>query len=151
MTPTQEQINRMKTVTGGIHVGTGLQDWLIGIAPNSLARTENWRPAGVDVTEHNINGVHVWDVWRQMLDDYLRAVAFRTTTSLEVDTTSAGNPHRTHVTATAEVDPVTISNRAPSGTVDFYAGAKYLGSGAVGGGRRLTPTPRHGNTCAGSA
>ncbi|MGC4789604.1 Ig-like domain-containing protein [Micromonospora sp. DT178] len=66
-----------------------------------------------------------------MLDDHLRTVAFRTTTSLEVDTTSAGSSHRTHVTATAEVDPVTVSNRAPSGTVDFYAGAKYLGSAPV--------------------
>ncbi|WP_285790062.1 alpha/beta hydrolase-fold protein [Micromonospora sp. NBRC 101691] len=132
VTPTQEQIDRMKAVTGGIHVGTGLQDWLANIAPNSLARTENWRAAGIDVTEHNVDGVHVWDIWRQMLNDYLRTVAFRTTTtSLEVDTTSAGNSHRTRVTATAEVDPVTTSDRAATGKVDFYTGDKYLGSAPV--------------------
>ncbi|MEV6813257.1 alpha/beta hydrolase-fold protein [Micromonospora sp. NPDC051296] len=132
VTPTQEQVDRMRAVTGGIHVGTGLQDWLANIAPNSVARTENWRAAGVDVTEYNIDGVHVWDVWRQMLNHYVRNVAFRTTTtSLDVDTAQAGNSHRTRINATAEVGSVTVGERAPSGKVDFYSGDKYLGSAPI--------------------
>ncbi|MEU5551222.1 alpha/beta hydrolase-fold protein [Micromonospora sp. NPDC047793] len=130
--PSAEQVARMKAVSGGIHVGTGLQDWLINIAPDSVARTENWRAAGVEVTEFNIDGVHVWDVWRQMLNDYLRTVAFRSTTvDLDVESIRAGNSHRYRVIATAEVASVTTSDRKPSGKVDFYAGDKRLGSATV--------------------
>ncbi|MER7167945.1 alpha/beta hydrolase-fold protein [Micromonospora sp. NPDC000207] len=129
VTATPAQIERMKQVSGGIHVGTGLQDWLINIAPNSVQRTENWRAAGVEVTEYNFDGVHVWDVWRQMLNDYLRTVAFRsTTTSVDAETIRAGNSHRYRIVASAEVASVTTSTASPTGKVDFYSGDRHLGS-----------------------
>lgn len=74
--PTDEQVDRMKTVEGGIHIGTGLQDHLSDIAELSQERADNLRAAGIELTEYNIDGTHVWDVWRQMLDHYLRNVAF---------------------------------------------------------------------------
>ncbi|MEO3926862.1 alpha/beta hydrolase-fold protein [Micromonosporaceae bacterium B7E4] len=129
---TQAQTDRMKAVAGGIHIGTGLQDRLGNIAQNSLLRVAALRAAGVEVVEYNVNGVHTWDVWRQMLDNYLRNVAFRTTTtSLEVETAQVGGSARVKVTATAMVGSVTSGGVSPSGAVDFYVGDLHVGSAPV--------------------
>jgi enterochelin esterase-like enzyme len=129
---TQAQIDRLKAVPGGIHIGTGLQDRLGNIAQNSLARVAALKAAGVAIHEFNVNGVHVWDVWRQMLNNYLRTVAFRaTTTSLDIVTAPVGNSQNVKLTATARVDTVTNGVAVPSGKVDFYAGENLLGSAKV--------------------
>lgn len=72
----QEQIDRMKAVTGGIMIGTGLQDHLGDIAENSQRNAAELRAAGVDVHEYNVPGVHTWHVWRPLLNHYLRELAF---------------------------------------------------------------------------
>ncbi len=121
--PTAEQVTRMQAIRGGIQMGTGEQDWLSNIAPNSLARVDAIQAAGIPVTEYNVPGIHSWDVWRQQLDFYLRTFVFRTT---ETSVTVVGTGNRTQVTAT--VAPVSTSAKAPSGKVQFYAGDRLLGS-----------------------
>jgi enterochelin esterase-like enzyme len=128
----QAQIDRMKAVTGGIHIGTGLQDRLGNIAVTQLARIAELKAAGVEIDDYHVNGSHTWHVWRPLLNYYLRNLAFRTTsTELEVQTAPAGASHIVRVTATATVDTVTTSVVAPSGKVEFYAGEHYLGSAPV--------------------
>lgn len=130
--PAAEQVDRMRGLPG-IHMGTGLQDHQSDIAVRSQARVALLEGLGVDVAEHNVDGTHVWDVWRQLLNDYLKTVAFRTTTTeLDVDTSAAGVSGGTRVTATADVSAVSTSIKAPSGRVAFYAGDDYLGSARVG-------------------
>ncbi|GIG90571.1 alpha/beta hydrolase-fold protein [Plantactinospora endophytica] len=143
---TQAQVDRMKAVPGGIHIGTGLQDRLGNIAQNSLLRVAALRAAGVEVAEHNVDGVHTWDVWRQMLDDYLRQVAFRaTTTGLSVQTVPVGSSSGVRLTATATVGSVTTGGARPAGEVDFYVGDLHLGSAPVRNGvARLHKTVRGG-------
>jgi enterochelin esterase-like enzyme len=128
----QEQIDRMKDVAGGIMIGTGLQDRLGNIAENSQRNAAALKAAGVDVDEYNVPGVHTWHVWRPLLNHYLRELAFRATaTELDIDTEPAGRSGEVRLTAVATVDPVTTSVTAPSGKVDFYAGDQYLGSAPV--------------------
>ncbi|MFI7079674.1 alpha/beta hydrolase-fold protein [Micromonospora sp. NPDC049903] len=128
----QAQIDRMKAIPGGIYIGTGLQDRLGNIAQNSVARAAALRAAGVELTEHNVEGVHTWHAWRPLLNYYLRNVAFRTTdTGLDVATEPAGRSGNVKVTATATVDAVTANATTPGGKVDFYVGETYLGSAPV--------------------
>ncbi|NEE01883.1 alpha/beta hydrolase-fold protein [Phytoactinopolyspora halotolerans] len=125
----EAQIDRMKAVTGGIMIGTGLQDHLGNIAENSQLNAAALKAAGVDIDEHNVPGTHTWHVWRPLLNHYLRELAFSTTsTSLELDVTPAGHADRVTVTATATVDAVTTSITAPTGKVDFFAGDRHLRS-----------------------
>jgi enterochelin esterase-like enzyme len=127
---TQEQIDRLKTVPGGIFFGTGLQD---GTSAQSLhTRAEALRAAGVEITEYYIDGMHTWHVWRPMLNYYLRNVAFRTTTArLELHTAPAGQSQYVKLTATATIDAVTTNIAGPTGKVDFYAGENFLGSATL--------------------
>jgi enterochelin esterase-like enzyme len=128
---TQEQIDRMKDVAGGIMIGTGLQDRLGNIAENSQLNAARLKAAGVDVDEFNVPGVHTWHVWRPLLNHYLRELAFRATaTELDIETHPVGS-HKVRLTAVATVDPVTTSVASPSGKVAFYAGDHYLGSARV--------------------
>jgi enterochelin esterase-like enzyme len=128
----QEQIDRMKAVAGGIMIGTGLQDRLGNIAENSQQNAAALKAAGVDVDEYNVPGVHTWHVWRPLLNHYLRELAFRTTaTELGIETHPAGGSNNVRLTAVATVDPVTTSVATPSGKVAFYAGDHYLGSAPV--------------------
>jgi enterochelin esterase-like enzyme len=134
-----DQVERMKTVTGGIHIGTGLQDHLFNtrggagtVVTNTLTRIEALKAAGVDITDYHVDGMHTWHVWRPLVNFYLREMVFRTTTTdLAVDTTAAGNSHIVRVVATATVDTVSTSVAAPSGKVDFYAGETHLGSAPI--------------------
>ncbi|MGA4668894.1 alpha/beta hydrolase-fold protein [Propionibacteriaceae bacterium Y1923] len=127
-TATDAQLEAAKTATG-LHLATGLQDYLLDINAHSLARGNQWRAAGIDFTEFNINGMHVHDVWRQMLNHYIRTVAFKaTSTEVTSTTTPAGNSGNTKVTATATVTAATTSVHAPTGKVEFYSGDQYLGS-----------------------
>ncbi|MEV4197156.1 alpha/beta hydrolase-fold protein [Micromonospora globbae] len=129
---TQAQIDRMKSVAGGIMIGTGLQDRLGNIAENSQRNAAALRAAGVELDEYNVPGVHTWHVWRPLLNHYLRALAFRTTTTgLDVEAAPAGASHNTRVRATATVASVSTSVATPAGKVDFYAGDTYLGSAPV--------------------
>ncbi|MFI9576463.1 alpha/beta hydrolase-fold protein [Microbispora rosea] len=126
----QAQIDRLKTVPGGLLFGTGRQD---GTSAQSLhTRAEALRSAGVDIKEYYVDGMHTWHVWRPMLNFYLRNVAFRTTTTgLDVTATPAGNSHNVRLTATAAVGTVTANVASPTGKVDFYAGDTHLGSAPV--------------------
>ncbi|MFC0530302.1 alpha/beta hydrolase-fold protein [Phytohabitans kaempferiae] len=126
------QVERMKTVPGGIHIGTGLQDRLGNTAQLSIARVAALKTQGVDITEYNVDGVHTWHVWRPLLNYYLRNMAFRTTTTgLKVETAPAGKSGNVRVAATATVGAVTTNAASPTGKVDFYAGDTYLGSAPV--------------------
>ncbi|MEV4325229.1 alpha/beta hydrolase-fold protein [Microbispora rosea] len=126
----QAQIDRLKTVPGGLLFGTGRQD---GTSAQSLhTRAEALRSAGVDIKEYYVDGMHTWHVWRPMLNFYLRNVAFRTTTTgLDVTATPAGNSHNVRLIATAAVGTVTANVASPTGKVDFYAGDTHLGSAPV--------------------
>jgi enterochelin esterase-like enzyme len=141
---TQAQIDRMKAVAGGIMIGTGLQDHLGNIAENSQRNAAALRAAGVELDEYNVPGVHTWHVWRPLLNHYLRALAFRaTTTGLDVEAAPAGASHNTKVTATATVRAVSAGG-FPSGKVDFHAGDTYLGSAPVRNGIARLKTTVHG-------
>ena len=143
---TQEQIDRMKAVAGGIMIGTGLQDQLGNIAENSQRNAAALRAAGVELDEYNVPGVHTWHVWRPLLNHYLRALAFRaTTTDLAVTAAPGGASHNTKVTATATVAPVSTSVASPSGKVEFYAGDTYLGSAPIRAGVAELKTVIHGD------
>jgi enterochelin esterase-like enzyme len=128
----QAQIDRMKAVTGGIMIGTGLQDRLGNIAENSQRQAAALKAAGVEIDEYNVPGVHTWHVWRPLLNHYLRELAFRaTSTGLDVDVSSVGRSDKVRVTATATVDAVTTSATPPAGKVDFFAGDQLLGSAPI--------------------
>lgn len=78
----EERLDRANLETAlGIHIGTGLQDYLAGIGEGSLARAESYREMGLPVVEHNVDGGHAWPVWRDMLHDFLHTVAFATVAS----------------------------------------------------------------------
>jgi enterochelin esterase-like enzyme len=137
--PNAAQIARMLEVQGGIHMGTGLQDYLINIGPNSVARVAALQSAGIDVTEFNVEGSHTWYVWRALLDDFLRHVAFRSTTT-RIDVTAAGPQAR----LSAEVEALTTSTARPSGMVEFWSGETLIGSAPLraDGTAVLHPTPK---------
>lgn len=126
--PNAAQVENMRGVRGGIHMGTGLQDFLGNIGPNSLARVQALRAQGLDVVEYNVNGTHTWDAARQLFEDYLRTVAFRTTeTTVSLD----ARGKVTHVIAS--VEPLGTSQAAPTGFVEFRRGETVIGTS------RLTP------------
>jgi enterochelin esterase-like enzyme len=120
--PNAAQLENMKGVRGGIHMGTGLQDYLGNIGPNSVARAETLRNQGVEVVEYNVNGTHTWDVARQLYEHYLRNVAFRTTT------TTLGFESRGVVTwASAIVAPLGSSQVSLTGSVEFRHDGEVIG------------------------
>ncbi|MEV1173375.1 hypothetical protein [Nonomuraea sp. NPDC049784] len=87
---------------GGIYIGTGLQDRLGNIAQNSQLLAAALKAAGVNVTEHNVDGVHTWHVWRPLLNFYLQNLAFRTTTTgVGGNAEPAGKSDKVTLTATA--------------------------------------------------
>ncbi len=138
--PDATQVENMRGVRGGIHMGTGLQDFVGNIGPNSIARAATLRSHGLDVVEHNVDGTHTWVAARPLLEDFLKRVVFRTTeTSLSVET--RGN-RVTHVSAT--VEPLGTSQAVPTGLVEFRRGDTVLGVAKLNprGTARLRP-PSH--------
>lgn len=116
----------MRGVRGGIHMGTGLQDFLGNIGPNSIARVETLRGHGLDVVEFNVDGTHTWVAARPLLEDFLKSVVFRTTeTSLSLETRG----RVTQVTAT--VEPLGTSQASPTGFVEFRRGDEVIGVSPV--------------------
>ena len=75
--PAGEQLDQFATINGTVHNGVGLQDWQNNIYPLSIERAEAIRTSGVDLVEYNVDGIHSWDVWRQLLDDFVDEVAFK--------------------------------------------------------------------------
>ncbi|WP_062529234.1 alpha/beta hydrolase-fold protein [Demequina rhizosphaerae] len=59
-----------------VHVGTGLQDYLLGIGAKSVLRADMYRDLGLDVVEHNVDGSHTWQVWREELGAFLAESGF---------------------------------------------------------------------------
>ncbi|MFC0530301.1 alpha/beta hydrolase-fold protein [Phytohabitans kaempferiae] len=128
--PSQVQIDSLKTAPGGVLFGTGRQDG--STATSMQTRAEALRTAGVDIDEYYVDGMHTWHVWRPMLNNYVRTLAFRTTTtSLEFQTAPVGQSQNVKLTATARVGTVTNGTAFPSGKVEFYAGDNLLGSAKV--------------------
>ncbi len=125
-------IDRLKTIPGGIMFGSGYQDRTAVNSATTLHNLAvNLRAAGVQrVFEDYMNGMHTWNVWRPLLNYYIRNLAFRTTTtSLSVEPPiQAGKSHMSRVIATATVGAVTTSATPPSGQVAFYAGDILLGT-----------------------
>ncbi|MEE6263165.1 alpha/beta hydrolase-fold protein [Plantactinospora sonchi] len=145
----QAQVDSMKAVAGSIMIGTGLQDRLGNIAQASQQNAAALRAAGVELDEFNVPGVHTWHVWRPLLNHYLRALAFRaTTTGLDVAVAPAGASSHTKVTATATVGAVSVNVADPSGKVDFYAGDLYLGSAPIHNGVAKLKRTVHGGLAA---
>ena len=98
-----------------LHVGIGNQD--PGTARHEgLARLAT---TTIPFTRDNVNGVHSWDVWRQLLAIFAAKHAFRhTTTTL----TTSGT------TATATVKNSTTEPTTPTGTVQFSSGGTPIGA-----------------------
>ncbi|MET0886681.1 MAG: Ig-like domain-containing protein [Mycetocola sp.] len=120
--PTAAQIENVRGVKGGIHMGTGLQDFLANIAPLSLARVQTLVSAGIAVDEHNVNGDHQWQAAREMYEDFLRNVAFRaTSTEVTVERTD------TALRVGAAVAPLGMPNIKPTGSVEFRAHGELIG------------------------
>ncbi len=127
--PNAAQIERMMGVSGEIQMGTGLQDFLGNIGAGSVARVQLLRNAGIAVTEHNMNGMHTWDVWRNLLNRFIREVAFRATTT----TVGGVQFDDRRATLTAAVAPLGTSIASPTGSVEFFDGdGNRLGSARVG-------------------
>jgi hypothetical protein len=124
--PNAAQVENMKSVRGGIHMGTGLQDLAGNIGPNSLARAQALRSQGLDVMEYNVNGTHTWDAARQLLEHFVRNLAFRTTE------TSLSDETRGRVAfVTAAVEPLGTSQADPTGFVEFRRGGDVIGVARV--------------------
>ena len=124
--PDAAQVENMRAIRGGIHMGTGLQDYLGNIAPNSLARVDTLRNHGLEVVEHNVNGTHTWDAARQLYEHFLRNVAFRATT------TNVSFEHRGAVTwAVATVEPLGNSQARPTGSVQFILDGETIGAAVI--------------------
>ncbi|MBD8608757.1 Ig-like domain repeat protein [Aeromicrobium sp. CFBP 8757] len=138
--PTAEQLQRMKSVKGSIHSGAGKQDFLIDINASSIARANGLRALGVDVTSFDVDGIHSWDVWRQLLDNFVRTSAFKTTDTSIVPAAVATPGRLTSLVAS--VSAVTTTGATPTGRVAFYAGgtaeSNRLGSAALGVDGRAT-------------
>lgn len=123
-TPTEAQLAKMKEVEI-VHSGTGLQDWLANITTGSQARDALLKSLGVNVLSFNQPGIHSWDIWRMELNDYLRRVAFKaTTTNLTVAQKSKG---KVKVTAKVVADART-STVSPTGRVQFLLDGKPVGA-----------------------
>ena len=93
-----------------LHVGIGNQD-------PGLPRHEGLaRLAATDIpfVRNDVNGVHSWDVWRQLLAIFVSKWAFRHTTT---EVTASGT------TVTATVRPSTTGPAVPSGSVHFFSAA----------------------------
>ncbi|MDA0168392.1 Ig-like domain repeat protein [Solirubrobacter taibaiensis] len=125
--PTIDMSNPGARTRLALHVGIGRQDPGVerhqGLA--RLATTD------IPFTRDDVNGVHSWDVWRQLLVFYMTKVSFRHTTTA-VSTSGT--------TATATVKNSTNEPTAPTGTVQFSAGGQPIGSPVpvVGGKATLT-------------
>ena len=116
-----------------LHVGIGNQD-------PGLPRHEGLaRLAATDIpfVRNDVNGVHSWDVWRQLLAIFVSKWAFRHTTT---EVTASG----TIVTAT--VRPSTSGRAVPSGSVHFFSAAgDPLGAPvALAGGKATVSVPGRG-------
>jgi len=125
--PNATQIENMRGLEGAIQMGAGLQDFLANIGSNSIARAQFLKSAGIDVVETNLNGMHTWDPWRYLLNDFIRNVAFQSTT-----TTVVADSSGPHATLAAHVAPLGTAVAAPTGKVEFYRDGAYLGSAPLG-------------------
>ena len=121
--PTEEQVAAMKTVEV-VHAGTGLQDFLANINASSQLREQSLKDLGVNVVGFNQPGVHSWDIWRMELNDFVRRVAFKaTTTNLTVAQKANG---KFKITAKVAADAKT-STVSPTGRVQFLLDGRAVG------------------------
>ena len=107
-----------------VHTGAGLQDFLANIARASQLREQSLKDLGVNVVGFNQPGIHSWDIWRMELNDFVRRVAFKaTTTNLTVAQKTKG---KVKVTAKVVADAKT-STVSPTGRVQFLLDGKAVG------------------------
>ena len=122
--PTDAQLAAMKNVEV-VHAGTGLQDFLGNIATTSQLREQALKELGVNVVAFNQPGVHSWDIWRMELNDFVRRVAFKaTTTNLTV---AQKNNGKVKITAKVVADAKTSTVR-PTGRVQFLLDGVPVGA-----------------------
>ncbi|MDR0944549.1 MAG: hypothetical protein LBM66_00045, partial [Bifidobacteriaceae bacterium] len=113
--PTADQAAAMDKVDA-VHIGAGIEDTSFGgINVTSHKRATGYAAAGVAVDEHNVDGVHSWDVWRQELNDYVRNVAFKGRYSAPVNPLKLG-PTITKTDQGPTGYQVTFRFQAPAGT-----------------------------------
>jgi enterochelin esterase-like enzyme len=114
-----------------LHVGIGRQD------PGTARHEGLARLATTDIpfTRDDVNGVHSWDVWRQLLVIFAGKIAF-------AHTTTAVNHTGRAVTAT--VTPSTTEPAVPTGTVQFSFNGTPVGKPvAVNRGTARFAVPAH--------
>lgn len=121
--PTDAQLSAMKDVAA-VHTGAGLQDFLAGIAASSQQREQGLKDLGVNMVAFNQPGIHSWDIWRQELNDFVRRVAFKSTT-INV-TVAQKNKGRVKVSAKVVAD--SRSEAKPTGRVQFSLDGKPVGA-----------------------
>ncbi|MDR0944995.1 MAG: hypothetical protein LBM66_02370, partial [Bifidobacteriaceae bacterium] len=124
------QLQALKGVKG-LMIGAGNQDPLGTIQKDAAPAAQAYADDGVPTVLHMVNGVHCWDVWRQMADYFVKYVAFR-----------PGGPTNGTVTPTPSTDPTTdpttpatdpTTDPAPTGQIAAFAGTKaFKGKAATG-------------------
>lgn len=122
--PNAEQVERMRQLRGVIHMGTGLQDFVGNIGPNSIARAQTLRNHGLNLMEFNTNGTHTWVAARPLLEDFLKNAVFRSTET----TLSVVYKGTAGIEVSADVAPLGTSHAAPTGTVEFRRDGEVLGA-----------------------
>lgn len=97
-----------------LHVGIGIQD------PGTPRHEGLARLATTDIpfTRDDVNGVHSWDVWRQLMAIFAADYAFAHTST---ELTSTGRAF------TATVTPSTSTGPAPTGSVQFSLDGEPIG------------------------
>jgi enterochelin esterase-like enzyme len=110
-----------------IQVGAGLYDKRTqpatypgpGVVGPQLA--EKFRALGGNVVENYKSGVHSWDVWRSLLNDFASDIIF---SAVEVTMNPVSNAKAWGLTeVSATVTPKGTSNAVPTGKVEFYLGS----------------------------
>ncbi|MDR2896883.1 MAG: hypothetical protein LBV30_09600 [Propionibacteriaceae bacterium] len=154
--PTAEQLTAIKAIRGGIHLGVGDQDGLGSadsfiINQDTFDRQAGLTALGVELTSHNVAGIHSWEVWRDLLNDFIASTLFKTTeltvtpngAAVQAGEPGADADHRLVTAAGAAaqllvtVAPVTANQLAPTGLVRCYdvaadGGRSLLAEAAVG-------------------
>ncbi|MDR3201976.1 MAG: Ig-like domain repeat protein, partial [Bifidobacteriaceae bacterium] len=133
---TPDAMDRLGDVAA-IHFGCGYQDISGGVsrASQMADRAVAWRGQlpGLNLTEHYVDAVHSWDLWRLLLDEFVRDVAFATTT-----VTAPPPAQRAIVTGLAVELQATVaaftSTAQPTGQVRFYAGGDQTAGQLIGSG-----------------
>ncbi len=104
----------------GIQIGGGIQDPLRDYTTGEEAALAT---SGVPFTDDSVNGGHEWYVWRILLRDFLRTVAFRATMTTGTATVCRGGVAAVRVTVRAD----STEPARPAGPVQLSADGRRAG------------------------